>query len=651
MTDAQEPSDSFVESLNVTVTLTSAGTSASVDGGNIKELQFDLLLHGFRGRVRIWVIADGGGDELFSLVTADDLLGVELTIAKTLYNISPAPAPLSVRATVTRRGLRELPSADVQGNPILYREYDLEFRDAAQALWSQHRPSAVYAKSTLEKVLQENTPAGVSTQLSWSGLRKTREIICLGLGEDAASFYDFLFWRADAEYGHIWYDYDAQKLVFDDAKPSLGQAEEFAFGAVEDTLAFQIHLAERPRQGVSILNTRDGMTQKQDATQPNAVTGVRRDYLVHTGLNSESKARKDLEQTRATSGRYDVRVTCSAYPEMYLAPGTLTKLGGEFSDVMFVSGESLRVWGMSLHANATNQMPEFDIENDSTEYNLTFSVDLEPEDDPRWRGPRYLAPRYPVEVEGKVLSAIGITGDRTYTVYEDPTAYGIYKVQFDTWNTTISIPVTPDFVPGHLYFPVHKDSRVFVRLEFDSARISRFLQWGKDVTVPNASQGNHLLLGKNDTSETSIKHWYVDNSPQLIIGRINSGDMGTVTVSEGLLTMEVTEEDGGTGFDKTVSVEPQAQLAKADADQDTELALTDLQTGAEGASEELGDAAEQAATAVRSDVDRVTSEVDEKANAVKAALQSVGDSVSEGASRLQEAATEAEQKIEKAFDS
>lgn len=635
----------FAESLNVSVTLTANGRSASVDGGNVKELSLDLLLHGFSGRVRTWVVAADGEDLLYPLILGSEMLAIELRIAKSLYEIAPEPDPLVLSALVTVRRLREIPSPNLSGNPVLYREYELDFLDAPQALWTEHRPCAVYARTSLEKVIKENTPSAVSTKLEWSALKRVRGILCLGLGVETASFYDFLFWLADRESGHICYDYGAQQLLVGSAKP-ISTAETFVPGAIENPLCIQVSLAPRSRHAVNVLNSRAGATNKLEVEQPDAADGVRRDYLVHTPLNAEAKARQATERERVLPGRFDVEVDCAGYPEMYLAPGVCTKLASDCGDKLLISGESLRVIALRLRANATNQTPEFDVESDSTEYQTSFTLELEPINDPRWRGPMYREPRYPFEVEARVLSSIGNEGDRSYTVYDDNDYYGAYKVRFELWNSTVTIPVRPDFVPGHLYFPVPKDSRVFMSLDFESARISRFLEWSKDVTVPNTSQGNHLLLGRNEKSETSIKHWYVDSAPQLIIGRVNASDMGTITLEEGTLTLELTEDGGGAGFATTVSVEPEAQMAKAKAAQDSELAIADLQDGAQTASEELGDAAEKAASSLLGQAEQARSNVETNANELEDALRGVSGDIDEQIDRLQESADETRKRID-----
>ncbi len=609
------------------VSVDSEGSGASVDGGNVKELWLDLQSHGFAGEVRIWVVAERGEDELFAPVTADAPLSIELVVGKALYNAKTAPEPLRLGGWVTERRVREVPSEGVAASPIRYREYTLGFCDAPRAMWSQHRPSVVYANTTLAKVIEDNLPTGVKLDLSWPRLAARRPMICLGLGEDEASFYDLLMWLCDREAGHVGYDYDEQRLCLGAAKVDLGRPEDFPLGAISDTRALQVTLAPRPRQAVHLINSRSGATPKWEVPQPNAAHAVRRDYLLHTAIEADAKTRTEIERARVAAGSYDLAIRCEAYPEAYLPPGRLTRVGGEFGDSLLFSEQTLRVFRQRLHARATTQLPEHDIESETTEYFVSLQLDLEPQPDARFRSPPYRAPRYPLLVEGKILSAVGNSGDRAYTVYEDASAGNSYKVGLPCWNATITIPVAPDFVPGHLYFPVYKDSRVLLSLELESARIARFLEWGADVAVPSASQGNQLLLGKNDKSETSIKHWYVDNRPQLVIARTHQGDKGTVSLEEGTLVLELTEEGEGSGFGSTVSVEPQAQMAKAQSSQKAELAQADLEQARDGAAQSLAASSQRAATAVRSQAESLSQAVDQRSSEVRQALDEVSDGV------------------------
>ena len=639
----------FREVLSATATLRLDDASASADGGNIKEIELTLSSYGFTGRLRLWVVA-GSADAFFALVTSAGLLQLELRLCKSLYRVSATPDPLTVSGVVVARHMREVAVPDVSGSPVLYREYTFEFCDAARALWSEHRPCVVYAKTSIDTLISQHTPSPVTVRSAWSIGKRVRPLICLGLGVDQASFYDFVFWLADSEYGHVWYDYAKQALVLDSAKPNVGPQRSLVFGAIRDMGSVRVSFAPPPRAAVQLLNSRDGATTPRSVEQPNAVSGLRRDIMLHTALEAGAQARQDAEKSRVASGVFDVQIDCDAYPEMYLAPGSLLQLSEDLGSSIFLAGKSLRTLRLEVRAMATNQTPEFDIENSATEYDVAFRVELEAAEDPRWRGPDYRAPRYPLHVEGKVVSAVGSDGDRAYSVYSDSQGSDSYKVSFALWNSTIALDMTPDFLPGHLYFPAYKDARVLVALDFDSARIARYLDWGKDVTVPSASLGNHVLLGKNATSETSIKHWYVDNSPQLVIARVHSGDMGTLTIEEGTLTLELSDDSGAAGFLATTSVEPQAQLAKADVQQKSDLAVADLEDATATAQTQLSTSVGQATTELRAQAEQLSSQVDGKARTLDQALADVGTTISARAEEVEAVLRDARTRLDELLE-
>jgi hypothetical protein len=57
------------------------------------------------------------------------------------------------------------------------------------------------------------------------------------------------------------------------------------------------------------------------------------------------------------------------------------------------------------------------------------------------------------------------------------------------------------------------------------------------------SQGNHLLLGKTDKSQTSIQHVYVDDKPVLDVKRTSDKDTEMIKMVEGSLILETKEEE------------------------------------------------------------------------------------------------------------
>jgi hypothetical protein len=144
-----------------------------------------------------------------------------------------------------------------------------------------------------------------------------------------------------------------------------------------------------------------------------------------------------------------------------------------------------------------------------------------------------------------------------------------------------------------MYFPAYKASRVMLSLGFDWVHIDEFLDWGPGVRVPATSQGNHILFGKNATSETSMRNWYVDAKPEFQIRRVHNGDHGIMTVKDGLITIETFDDSAGGGLGlPTVSLKAEAEGSKAKAQGQTELAAADLDAAVQsmGASAVVGDA-------------------------------------------------------------
>jgi hypothetical protein len=158
--------------------------------------------------------------------------------------------------------------------------------------------------------------------------------------------------------------------------------------------------------------------------------------------------------------------------------------------------------------------------------------------------PAYQAPRYPQLVEGLIVADSAQEGDRSYMVVQDKeSGLDYYRIKVPLWeDQQIEAPYHPYYSPGQLYFPAYHDSRVLLALYFDRAEISQFLDWGANVRMPLESQGNHLLFGKNATSETTMRHYYLDGRPVLTLGRYQSGDTELLELRDGSIVLQTKEE-------------------------------------------------------------------------------------------------------------
>jgi hypothetical protein len=210
----------------------------------------------------------------------------------------------------------------------------------------------------------------------------------------------------------------------------------------------------------------------------------------------------------------------------------------------------------------------------------------------------------------------------------------MYKVFVPLWNKEIVVPFIPDQLPGHFYFPAYKNQRVLLALEFQEARISRFLDWGEGTRLPADGQGNHLLLGKDKDSQTSIQHVYVDGKPQLNVKRVQKNDTVTLLVQEGLMSLTVKEVGtatvGAPTFDVTLQVEGakgelKAAIGGSVAEVSTKFGVAEgVVTGA------IGDATSE----VVDELDTMEGELNAKMDEAKTELESAAAGVAAAMSAM-----------------
>jgi hypothetical protein len=249
------------------------------------------------------------------------------------------------------------------------------------------------------------------------------------------------------------------------------------------------------------------------------------------------------------------------------------------------------------------------------------------------------------------VSAVGAAGDRAYTVYEDDaTSQDRYRVALPTWNVTVEAPFTPLFQPGHLYFPAYRDARVLVAVSLDRARLTGFLDWGPRVRLPLASQGNHILFGKNATSETSLRHWYVDSLPELELRRAHSGNIGVVQVKQGAILIETFDDDSAAVGATTVSVQPDAAAAQASLEASSSVAVGDLQGAVTGAAGELDGKVAGAQAAVGQSVAALQTDVRQAAGDADASLRGLADDAEAQTARARNAVADARARLAELFD-
>jgi hypothetical protein len=639
---------SFEEALAPTLSIRCAGETTAVPGANLKRIALDLFAHGFAGEVVFWVRADAAGDALHAALAGAEPLEVDLNVAKARYLGEP-PDPIALRGAVDARRFTELVSEDVSGSPVLFRRYRLGFVDPARAAWSAHHPTVVRAGESVADLIAAQLVGELRCEVTWPELQRKRGLVCVGLGEDEASFHDFVAWLAVSGGGHFTLDY-AQKIYWlAGSKPAVASPAAIPRDVVSE---LEVVPAEPPRHQLRLLNSWAGTEAVTAVELPGALPPLSRDVLLHTPLAREVEARGDREARRHAAGLDEVELVFRRYPELLLVPGVGAELDrDDFSPHLAAYGAPLRVLELHLEARALDDSAEHDLELDTTTYSIDLRVRLEHEDDPRSRVPAHRAPRYPIQVEGRIVSALGDTGDRAYTVYEDDqTSLDRYRVLLPTWNATIEVPFTPLFQPGHLYFPAYREARVLVSVGFDRASLLGFLDWGESVRLPLASQGNHILFGRNATSETSLRHWYVDSKPELHLRRAHAGDIGVVSVKQGTIVIETFDESAAGAAPPTVSVRPEAESAKAKTESTADVAVTDLEDSVQGSVAQLDGEVSQATSAVKQDAVALRTDVKVEVEETSASLRGLAGEAEAATARARGAVEDARRKVAALFE-
>lgn len=539
MTDL-EPEHTFVDRLVVKLTLTLAGTTIEVPAGSIKNFRIEHACHGFSASIDWWFVClkSEAEDELFAKFATLGLVETTLTIDRAFDKVGASAEPLVLKGLVRRKRVLERSIPGMAGEPVLHRHYFVEIADRAQVLWRQHRPIALYVDKTLKDVLEDNKPKGVTIKYSWAPLTRKHAVLSLPLAADGrASFYDYVCWLLRTYHGGLFYDADQDRYELVDSKLSFATTAP----NIEDVRTLAGHFPRTPRDEVNVLNGwSEAKTPSKTLANRHGVSGVRRDFLMVSSVSADMDARTTLERKRHEAAEPGVHLLFSRYPSVTFKPTMIAEFAPAegFSDKLLQHGKKYRVTRLSIAARAVRQEATDDDGYDTNAYEMTYAAELELKSDSRFLLPPYVSPHWPVHVEGKIVSETGKTTEGTYQYYEDAaTSLAHYKVEVPLFNKQkVIVAYHAGLLSGHFYFPAYRDARVRLALEFNRAWISRFLDWRPGARLPQNTQGNHLLFGKQATDQTSMAHTYVEAKPQLRVARTNKQDKQLIEVSEGTIT-------------------------------------------------------------------------------------------------------------------
>jgi hypothetical protein len=541
---------SFTDQLKVSMDLKAGDKAFKLPAGSIKRLSVTARSYGFEAEVEWWVLCKESGDEdkLFTPFTDTKPLTATLTVDRRYGAAAEGrdgaeALSLKLAGRVEERHVRERSLGNVKDSPVMQRRYRIRMVDPAAMLWRRHFPSAVWVDETLKGVIEANTPGGMDVTYKWEAAQTKHPLHALGLGADpdaGASFYDFVHWVQARMNAGLFLDYEKGQYTLADAKPEGGEALVFTRDEVKQV---DLRYPEPRRDALSVLNSYvDAGTQRKAVENADAIAGVLSECLLTSSLEGTLTDRVTLETKLQKLEGPEVRLSFALYPRVALVVNGLYKLGDGFSKQAATHNKQYRMHTLELDLRAVESEAAHDPDSTTNDYEVSLKATLEEAADPTFRRPRFQPPRWPFLAEGRVVSEEGAEADRTYQIkQDDETSVEFYRVKLPLWGKEVRCPYEPHQQPAHFYFPADKGTRVLVSLGYQHARMDRFLEWRPGARLPKESQGNHLLLGKTDKSETSIQHLYQDSKPLLRIARTLEKDTQLIEVAEGRMFLRVQE--------------------------------------------------------------------------------------------------------------
>ncbi|WP_185236175.1 hypothetical protein [Teredinibacter franksiae] len=540
------------ETLAFTLTLTVDGNAYSVPGANIKQCELQAFSYGFSGMLGFYLPSDQREDELLEAFCTESLIDVELGISAVHNLPDPPPDGFNIKGLVTEKFLQEQAYQQVSGAPVLYRYYQIHFSDPAQVLWQQHFPSELYVDDCMSSVINTQVTAPIELAIDFAPAEEIQPMICLALGntehcntgetgvKNTASFYEFLMDYSERNNGYFSYDYQLNSYLLSAEQPELQICTPFLPHEISH---INTRWPEHKRSNTSLLNGLAENNEQSELENTSAVEGIKHDILLRQSIESRFSDRKDLERNKLRVKGEQLSVQFSQWPLQNFWPGCEIQFNSDVDGRrFFYADKSYRTHAVFISAKAIDSSFEKDIDLLFTQYHLQCHAQAHKSDAPQPTLPEYRQPAYPLYVEGLVVSKQGADGDKTFDVTSnDTTGQFEYAVNIPLWGLTIKVMLEPDFLNSHFYFPFYRDTKLLLSLDLYRAHIHKVLSWGDGVQLPMATQGNHILFGKNSQDQTSLSHIYEDNKPVLAIKRNKENDTELVRLEEGSIILQTKE--------------------------------------------------------------------------------------------------------------
>jgi len=610
----------------------SCGTKVfRVEGRQVFGFELDQQSWGFDGSVRFIVKKDD--DDLLSWFDDDDLMTLDLTLTVVLgEDAKTKPTPfVDVSGLVTGRELRELATDDQANQGVSFREYWFSFADPAQVLLRQHCPALLYAEASLADAIKENLASGVKVDATMSAAKIDRPLLCVPGG----SFYDYLCWFADSHGGYFVYDYAARTYELADSKAKPDSKTSISLDK-HHVARFRHGFASPPRAEVRVHNSYALQPKTVSSSPTGSVKGVSRDRLMRSAIAGDIDSVMQREGARLPRRGRTMTLDFQRCPESAVEPGVgFTIDTDSFTSQRFGVRDKYRCRQMSLSATTDEPGARRYSPGPWASYELDIESVFETESEASAAMPEYTAPPFPMRAEGQIVCEIGGDEERPYAIATDNnTGLSSYQVRVPLWNAEITVLAQPQFISGHMYFPPYKNARILLDIDFDEADIVRYLDWGPGVQMPMDSQGNQILFGRGATSETSLKHSYVDGKSMLAVSRIEGADTELLTLQDGGLVLQVKEDSSKASASESVDLSADVAAASGELTAASKGAIGNVTQGFSDGQAELKEQMNSSVGKTEAALDDMSAAVSAKASEMKSKADASTAALAASAARL-----------------
>ncbi|WP_444944037.1 hypothetical protein ACJJIK_02075 [Microbulbifer sp. ZKSA006] len=538
--------------LLIEATLKIEGRVEKLSGTSIDSFHADLEVYGFKGSLSFSYDVDFKQDTLIESFSSEAPIWIDISIIP-VFKFGSKVEPIKIKGLVTEKSVAERRNEVLEGQPVLVRNYTVNFSDPAFVLWKQHFPCELYTNKSMRKVIEQQLFGILSVDFKYEKLAEVLPMITLGLGLTypyqcqstggfhSVSFYDFLMSYIDSIFGVWLYDYSTHTYKISDHKPEPRSSKAFL---PNEVTALRSYWPETPRHNLQMLNGIAIGSDRKLFNVPTSLKGVRKDFLYREPLKKKFDELKKVDEKRFKEHGVELHGAFSQWPLETYFPGCEFSVEPKaWGQNLLYSGRKYCCYRVKISAEQTDGSRKKAEITDNATYRLSYTFYAEQAESPKIHMPDIQTPSSSFYVEGKVVSGIGSNSELTYDLQKNKnTEQFEYQVYIPLFDQTIRVLFETDNANPHLYFPLYRDTRVLVAMDLYQAVIVRVLDWGRHSRLTPDTQGNHLLFGKNDTDQTSVKHIYQQGKPELHIKRTKGKDTELLQMKEGTLILQTCEE-------------------------------------------------------------------------------------------------------------